>query len=360
VLAAILVVVILLALGLTAALWMQRQQFLAAGREIARRFDAVNGLLIQTRADARQALVLAQSQSEKIAAFENALQETKSQYMALEQAWQAFSNNHHLSDDVLLNDIERLLTMADQQLRVAGSPSNAIIALETAQAQLGRADRPRFASLQQVLKADLERLRAVDTIDVLAQSSRLERLVDLVDAAPLLVPDAAAVSDPRAAPAPAPSNAAPAPAATLPANATVWQRWREQIVSWPARAGKSLLHELGGLVRVQRVDEPSALLLSSEQTQQLRITLRQRLLMVQLALLMRQPVVWQRELDTVVQMLEMYFDRRAGESLAALNLARELAKTPISNPSLPDISDSLSAVTALRTADVNHALQQQD
>ncbi|OZI30138.1 heme biosynthesis operon protein HemX [Bordetella genomosp. 10] len=350
-----LVVVIVLAIVLAAALYLQRREFLAAGREVATRLDNLNGALAQTRADARQALALAQAQAGKAAALENALRETQSQYATLEQAWQAF--NDSASDDVLANDVERMLTIASQQLRLAGSVSNAIVALETAQSRLARADRPRFASLQQAINGDLDRLRAVPTVDVPAQSSRIERLVALVGKAPLLAPDAVApgMSAPGASAeaAPAAAPAAPPPAAeTLPADAAWWQRWRAEIASWPARGGSALVHELGDLIRVQRVDEPSALLLSPEQALQLRSTLRQRLLSVQLSLLMRQPAIWKSELETVNRTLDTYFDRRSADTLAALNLTRELMQTEISVP-VPDVSDSLSAVAALRADSAN-------
>ncbi|CAM3753183.1 uroporphyrinogen-III C-methyltransferase [Bordetella bronchialis] len=384
-LVATLVVVVLLALVLVAALWMQRQQFLAAGREVATRLDTLNSALGQARTEARQALALAQVQSDKVAALESTLQETQSQYTALEQAWQDFNDN--VSDDVLINDVERLLTIADQQLRLGGNVSNAIVAMETAQSRLARAGRPRYASLQQTINGDLDRLRAVRTIDIPVQAGRIERLVGLVGKAPLLVPDARVAqadgaagraeqsaagqpganppaagqsgTDPAAAAkapdhtggaaapgATAPGATAPGPA-NVPADAAWWQRWRAEIASWPGRAGDALSHELGDLVRIQRVDEPAALLLSTEQAEQLRSTLRQRLLTVQLALLMRQPAIWKSELDTVMRTLDTYYDRRSPDTLAALALARELSQVQVATP-VPDLSDSLSAVAALR------------
>ncbi|OWT77200.1 MULTISPECIES: uroporphyrinogen-III C-methyltransferase [unclassified Achromobacter] len=347
-----LVVVIVLAAVLAAALYMQRREFVAAGREVATRIDNLNSALGQTRNEARQALALAQAQAGKAAALENALRDTQSQYVALEQAWQAFNDSS--SDEVLANDVERMLTIASQQLRLAGNVSNAIVALETAQARLARADRPRFASLQQAINGDLDRLRAVPTVDVPAQSSRIERLVALVGKAPLLAPDAVAPgmlapgASADATPAAAPV-APPVAEETLPADAAWWQRWRAEIASWPARSGTALVRELGDLIRVQRVDEPSALLLSPEQALQLRSTLRQRLLSVQLSLLMRQPAIWKSELETVNRTLDTYFDRRSADTLAALNLTRELTQTEISVP-VPDVADSLNAVAAIRAS----------
>ena len=344
-----LIIVILLAVGLGYALWKQRTQFVSAGREVASRIDTLTADVAQARKDTREALALAQAQAGRVGELEDAVRETQSQYNALQLAWQNF--NDSASDELLANDVERLLTIANQQLRLAGNVSNAIVALETAQSRLARADRPRFSSLQQAINGDLDRLRAVSTVDIPAQSARIERLVALVSKAPLLVPDsvapgvaAAGENQPAVAPAPAID-----PQAGLPADAPWWQRWRAEVVSWPGRAGSALAQELGGLITIQRVDEPAALLLSPEQADQVRGTLRQRLLTVQLAMLMRQPAVWKSELDNVGVTLSKYFDSRSPDTVAAQTLARELAQTDIA-VRMPEVADSLNAVAALRAA----------
>ncbi len=163
-------------------------------------------------------------------------------------------------------------------------------------------------------------MRAVKTIDIPVQAGRIERLVNLVGKAPLLVPDtvtAGATPAAGAAPAaaiPAEPMAAQAPPPELPPDAAWWQRWRAEIASWPSRAGGALAHELDDLVRDSASTEPAALLLSTEQAEQLRSTLRQRLLTVQLALLMRQPAIWKNELDTVTRTLDTYYDRRSPDT----------------------------------------------
>jgi len=344
-----LIILILLAAGLGYALWMQRTQFVSAGREVATRLETLTADLAQARRDTREALALAQAQAGRVGELEDTVRETQSQYNALQLAWQNF--NDSASDELLANDVERLLTIANQQLRLAGNVSNAIVALETAQSRLARADRPRFSSLQQAINGDLDRLRAVSTVDIPAQSARIDRLVALIGKAPLLVPDAAA---PGVAPAgESAAAAAPAPAvdplAGLPADAPWWQRWRAEMASWPGRAGSALAHELGGLITIQRVDEPAALLLSPDQADQVRGTLRQRLLTAQLAMLMRQPAVWKSELDNVGVTLAKYFDSRSPDTVAAQTLARELAQTDIA-VRMPEVADSLNAVAALRAA----------
>lgn len=342
----VVVVLVVIAAALAAALWYQRQQADRSARELASRLGAVSSEVDQLRRDARQALSLVQTQGSRVAALESALQDARTKFDSLEQSWQSFSDNS--GEAVLINDVERMLALASQQLRLAGSVSNAVVALETAQARLARADRPRLAPLQQAINGDLDRLRAVPLVDVPAVAGRLDRLIDLVGRAPLLVPD-----DANPEPAQEPSAPRePAPEATRPAvdpNAPWWERLRAQMSAWPGQAWEAMGREMGDLISIQRVDNPDALLLSPEQGAQLRGNLRMRLLTAQLALLMRQGSVWESELRTVEAALASRFDTRAPDTMVAQRLVRELADTQVAVP-LPDIGDSLSALAAVRAA----------
>src|SRR5690606_17542371 len=110
-----------------------------------------------------------------------------------------------------------------------GNVANAIISLEVAQARLARANRPALASLQQTINGDVDRLRAVVTVDVPTLSARLDRLYTLLGEAPLLVPDAAApqTTPPAAEPAPVPAAADP-----LAADAPWWRRMGHEAWDW--------------------------------------------------------------------------------------------------------------------------------
>src|SRR5699024_3318842 len=125
-------------------------------------------------------------QADDIAALQKSLADTQAELQDLGQAYQRLTDRGN--DLVLLNDIENLVTIAQQQLRLSGNVANAIMSLETAQAQLARASRPTMASLQQTINGDLDRLRTAQVVDVAAISVQLDELADLVARAPLLVP----------------------------------------------------------------------------------------------------------------------------------------------------------------------------
>src|SRR5690606_25464699 len=136
---------------------------------------------------------------------------------SLEQALQMLTDTG--ADIALVNDVDHLVSIAHQQLLLGGNVGNAIIALETAQAQLARANRPGLASLQQAINGDVERLRAVSTIDINRLSSRLDELGLLIETAPLLIPDDAA---PSVASSSAPVRRSAPPAAGTAASGDPW------------------------------------------------------------------------------------------------------------------------------------------
>ncbi|CAN1538754.1 HemX Uncharacterized enzyme of heme biosynthesis [Burkholderiaceae bacterium] len=355
----ILLAIIFLLVALVAAggAWFLQKRFEQTGREIAKQVQGLTSQLNEARQDSTQALGLAQSQARRIAQLEQEQLEAKSQFVALEQLWAGA--NKGMEDVMLANDVDRLLTTAHQQLRLAGNVNNAIVTLEAAQSLLVRADRARFAGVQRAITLDLERLRAVPLIDMTQLSSRLETLSALVARAPLLLPDAAAPVIASVAPSvqrvPTPSGTAQAPSPALTsAQQPWWQRGLDQSLLWSKSAAAMVAREFVGVVSIQRVSDANALMMSPEQGALLRANLRTRVLTAQMALLMNQAPVWRAELTQVQQSLVSRFDPKATDTIAALRLVQELAAIQIA-VSLPSIKDSLSALESVRSSEPSPA-----
>ena len=111
--------------------------------------------------------------------------------------------------------------------------------------------------------------------------------------------------------------------------------------------------ELASVVSIQRVTDASALLMSPEQGSQLRANLRTRVLTAQMALLMHQPSVWRAELSSIEASVVARYDPKAVDTVAALRLVRELATVPVT-AALPDMSDSIAALEAVRLQEPNN------
>ena len=341
------VVVLLVAAALGATAWYQHQEY---SRNTAVLSDQVRiGADTAGRAaeQARQALALAQEQSVRLTSLEAALQEAREQADSLQQAFQTLTDSG--SDLVLINDIDHLVTIAQQQLQLGGNVANAIISLETAQAQLARANRPTLASLQQTVNGDLDRLRAASTVDIAALSAQLDELGNLVSQARLMVPDDAAPQPLR----PQAPGAAPAAgggqAASQDPDAPWWRHSLAAARQWSAEAWASVRHDLGEFIAVRRVDDPHALLMSPDQATRFRENLRLRIMTAQLALMMRQPNVWATETAHLVKAIESRFDQQSAESRRALKIARDMSDTNI-DVRLPTVDNSLAAIETLREA----------
>ena len=371
---ALMLVFFLIAVVIGTGAWFAQKRFDTAGREVATQVQGFTAQLVETKREAKLALGLVESQAKLIVDLQQSLAESKSQFEGLEEAWASF--NKGMEDSMLANDIDRLVTLASQQLRLASNVNNAVMALETALSTLVRADRPRFAAVKRAISADLDRLRSVPLVDVSALSVRLETLANLIGRAPLLVPDVTVptVTAIRAVAAPAnaaqPGAAQSGSAAAAPSEATqagvppsaagqalsdeAWwvAPWRKTVI-WSKAVAVFVAKELASVVSIQRVTDASALLMSPEQGSQLRANLRTRVLTAQMALLMHQPSVWRAEIASIETSLTARYDPKAVDTVAALRLVRELAGVPVSAV-LPDMSDSIAALEAVRLQESNN------
>ena len=350
------IIFLLLAVVAAAGAWFAQRRFETATKQIGAQVLALKNQTDDGRRDVKQALVVLDAQQVRIQQAEAALRDAQSQFAALEQLWQNF--NRGMEDSMLANDVERLLTVAGQQLRVSGNVNNAILALEHGLSMLVRADRPRFASLQRAISADLDRLRGVATVDIPGVSAKLEQLTNLLGRAPLLVPDATvpglmsarernAVSQPAVASAPV----KPSPAESTHAGQAWWESAWRQIQFSLKHSAIFLVRELSDVISVQRVTDKDALLMSPEQGTLLRANLRARILTAQMALLMHQSTIWRLELSTIESAVASRYDAKSPETVTALRLLRELAATNIAI-TMPDITESYSALEAVRQSDV--------
>lgn len=341
----IVIVLVAVAVALAAAVWYQQRLFNTTTTALSSQVQSSTGAANQASEQAQQALSIAQEQSRQLIALQASLHESQARFSSLEQAFQNLTDSG--SDLVLINDIDHLVTIASQQLTLSGNVGNAVAALETAQAQLARANRPGLAALQQTINGDLDHLRATSVVDVAALTSRLNELNTLVSQAALLVPDEAA---PNAVVAP--ESAAPAePQGTAEADpdANAWWRAVHQIETWSDGAWSSIRQDLGRFISVRRANDPSALLMSPDQASQLRENLRLRIMTAQLALMMRQAPIWTNETQILVQALNTRYDTQDAKVRQALKLATQLAQTSIDVP-LPTVDNSLQALKALREA----------
>lgn len=305
--------------ALVAWQWMETRARLADTRqELARRLADSDAAGREERGALKQALEQVAALQAKVGALEAQQDEFQGQSEALQNLYQELASRR---DEATLLEVEQAVTLAAQQLQLAGNVQAAVLALQSADARLAALGRPQFMPLRKALAQDLDRLRAVPFVDVPGMSLRLENVLLAVDKLPLAM-------DQR----PAPEKPAAAPTGELP---------------WWQRLGGGLWQEIKGMVRVQRFDRAEPVLLAPGQDFFLRENLKLRLLNARLALLSRDAWTFRNELKAAQEALSRHFDGNDKAVQAAQAGLKQLAATEL-NIELPNLNNSLNALRGLR------------
>jgi uroporphyrin-3 C-methyltransferase len=291
-----------------------RSQIGAIREEVALRLRASDSAAGESLLLAKQAQESVREAQAKLTVIENKIAESQSQQLALEALYQDLSRSR---DEWALAEIEQILTVATQQLQLAGNVQAALLGLQTAEGRLARSDRPQFIPLRRVLNRDIERLKAAPNLDIAGMALRLDSLIASVDALPLQF-------DERMQNAPKPAAAA--------GESRIWERMLTEV--WD---------EMKQLVRIRNMEQPDAALLPPAQAYFLRENLQLRLLSARQALLARDPARFRTDLETARIWMTRYYDTRAKSTAAALSSMKQLSAGSI-NVELPSIADSLAAV----------------
>jgi len=265
----------------------------------------------------------------RIARLEEELDRVKESRAALDQLYLELTRGR---DDAALIEVERLVTLAEQELRVTGNVASALAALQSADARLARLERPQLVNLRRAIGRDIERLRAVPAVDLTGLALKLDQIAQGVDAWPLL------------------AEVTARPARTAQTRADAEKKGVEPAADgFSARLRAWLAREFGDLVRIREVDTPEALLLTAAQQQLVRHQLRLRLLDARLALLARNDRLFRADLAEAQTLLARYFDTKHPAAAGAALQLRQIAQATL-NVELPALNDSLGALRALRPA----------
>jgi uroporphyrin-3 C-methyltransferase len=305
-----------------AALWLDtRGRIGATQEELARRLRDIEAESREARSLGRQAQEGLRDALAKIGALEAKLAESQNQQVALEALYQELARNR---DEWQLAEIEQVLAIAQQQLQLSGNVRAALLALQLAESRLSRADRPQFLPVRRALARDIERLKALPSLDVPGLSLALDRLAASVDALPLAFDERAPAAKAAKAEGAAPEE------------------------GFFKRFGGEIWRELRQLVVVRKVEGAEPPLLPPQQAWFVRENLKLRLLNARLALLTRDEAGYREDLRTANNWIQRYFDARAKGSIAALAQIRQLSSASVSFEP-PSIADSLEAVRGFKT-----------
>jgi len=355
--------------------WSARTQIESLREEVALRLREEDVQAKESRTLAREAQERMREALVKVAALEAKIAESQSQQSALEAMYQDLSRNR---DEWALAEIEQTLALAAQQLQLAGNVRGALIALQNADARLGRADKVQFIAVRRVLQRDIERLKALPFIDTAGLAIRLDTVIGSVDNLPLIFDEKLQPQSSQArsrAPGPVPGTPAvpgtgtpAAPGAPIAINGADGSGASGVNAGNPPPAGTSsgtapgakpaetgalrrlrdeAWEQIKQLVRIRDIENAEPVLLSPQQSFFLRENLKLRLLNARISLLQRNEALFREDLQAANTWLTRYFDIRSKSTANAQATLAALSASAVSIE-LPTLADSLNAVRNYR------------
>ena len=310
---------VLLALALVSSglLWQKLDNIQI---QLARQSSEAGLSASQALVTARQAQDVAVDSAAKVALFDQRLAEVALQRSQLEELMQSLSRAR---DENLLVDMESALALAQQQAQLTGSMEPVVLTLQAVDVRLARAAQPRLARVQRAVAKDLARLKSMALVDTPALLVKMDELALLIDEIPL-------------------ANAPPPKVQDKPKLA---RTPTEAVVQWGERLLQSVQTELKDLVRVSRVNDPQAVLLSPEQSFFVRENLKLRVLNARLGLLARQVDAVRSDLKLTAATIGRYFDPGARNTQTALALVKQM-QTEFGTFEQPRVDETLAALAA--------------
>ncbi|QDL55441.1 uroporphyrinogen-III C-methyltransferase [Rhodoferax aquaticus] len=297
---------------------MMWQKLSGIQEQLARQSADAGSNASEARSTARQAQELALETAAKLAVAETRLSEVSLQRTQLEELIQSLSRSR---DENLVVDIESAVRLAQQQAQLAGSVEPLLAALKSAELRVNRAAQPRLTPLQRAIARDIARIKATAVADTPALLIKMDELVLLTDELNV----ANAVASPKS-------------------KEVLQRKAQESVADWSGRLLGAVQQELRNLVRVSKIEDPEAAMLSPEQSFFLRENVKLKLLNARLGLLSRQIDSSRSDLASAAAILAKYFDNSSRKTQTAINLLQQI-QGQMKSLELPRVEDTLAALS---------------
>lgn len=314
--ALILVVVALLTLAWQ---WLNtRHKFNEVEKSLSQKLEEYQALNQQSMLLAKQAEERSLQANARTVILEQKLAESHDQQAILQSLYDQLAENREAT---AVAEVEQLLTIANQQLQLAGNVKSALLALQAADKRLQPLDLPRSTQLRETLAIDIENLRKLPQIDVSNISAQLNSLAAICDTLPLI------------------SERQP----TLNARMVSPQKTPIEHLNYAQKVAESIWSDIKDMVTVERIDKPEPPLLSPDHAFYLHENLKLRLLTARIALLQHDEATYKADINTVGMWLNQYFDTKHPNTIKALNILKKVSAKDF-NIELPQLTESLNAV----------------
>ncbi len=325
-----------LAISMLASFYLWRKLTNMQGHLARQSADATN-LSVEARSLAKNAQEVAREASARSSLNETRLSEVALQRSQLDELMQSLSRSR---DENLVVDVESALRLAQQQAQLTGSVEPLLAALKTADQRLVRAAQPRLNGVRKALASDTDKIKAAAVTDIPSLLVKLDEVGRLVEELPVLN-TVTAVARVQKVEKPESSSKASGAKSSIANQSSDWQISLQNF--WQSN-WQIVRSELVKLVRVSRIENPDAVLLSPEQTYFLRQNLKLKVLNARLGLLGRQIQSAKSDLASVADDVRKYSDPTSKQALLLQNALSQV-QTQLSNATIPALDSSLAALT---------------
>lgn len=300
-----------------------RQQIFASTEEmtVLRETDDSLTERLQSHVESLQSLL--DQQTSEVGALSAQLKKSNSEFAekinaVIESTSAIQDNSGQRPKDWQIDDIALLLLIGTKQLQLTHDPTAVLPIWNAADQQIGRSTDPQMLIVRTRIGDEIEKLKAMEVVDIESVSELLLKLVDQVESLPLrtqLTDSSRDLGQGVEEPADQPNSS---------------DESSDIVALWT---------DLKSLVRVQKIDDTSTLPLNpnlaGEMTQQLKTSL----LAAQIAALQGQTRIYQANLEYVQSVLGRYFDTEVDTAVEFADALDRLIHTPVI-AQIPDVSGS--------------------
>jgi uroporphyrin-3 C-methyltransferase len=315
---------------------------------LAKQSAESNSQSLEAKVNSKDAQELARETAAKLALLDAKVMEVSLQRAQLEELMVSLS---HTRDENLVNEIESALKLAEQQSQLTGSAQPLISALKNAEQRVAKSSQPKIISIDRALIKDIDLIKSTPVFDTPSLIIKLDQLTQKVVDLPLLnepqpkivESNFNSVQDERI-------NSA------MDSNrkSTGEKSWSQSIRGagsivdsdhWWNIVSVHIWDQIKGLVRITRIDQPEASLLTPSQSYFLKENLKLRTLNAKLSLLAHQMSSFKADLDECDKELNKYFDMQSKQGQSVSALLKEI-HTLSMQPETPVIQNTWAAISA--------------
>lgn len=250
------------------------------------------------------------------------IESNKEQLDVLAKKYHSLKSNNM---EWLVTEVEATLNIVSQQLMLSGNVQQAAGTLENLERRLNRFDSPYLINLKKAVSEDVTQLKKQNMVDVVGVALRIDRLRSTLDTLPLVMDSALKVEKQN--------------------NAIAQSQADESFINGIYTDVK---RSLKGLVKIRKLDNQDAMLLSPEQSFYIRQNLKLRLLDARIALLQKHNELYHDDLYTAQAEVNRYFDVKAPVVVNWLQELDALSKIRFESPDLTLLTKSFKAVEDLK------------